>query len=238
MTTTRLALALRLIVIGCLIRPAAAFGGPGPDHIEQAARRLQSEWSEVFYLAPRQTKTARYQDLLKRTETLKAQVPDRAEPLIVEAIILCTYSASALGLDTIELLERSRDLLKKAIAMDPFAIEGAAYVTLGNLYRRLPGWPLLYGDRKVAREYFESGVKRYPEGIDTNFFYGDFLLEEGEGPQAIPYLEKAAQAPIRATLRVSDTRLKEELKTILKDARNGTTTRSDFFGLFTPSFKE
>ena len=64
MTTTRLALALRLIVIGCLIRPAAAFGGPGPDHIEQAARRLQSEWSEVFYLAPRQTKTARYQDLL------------------------------------------------------------------------------------------------------------------------------------------------------------------------------
>ncbi|NBS17871.1 MAG: hypothetical protein EBS79_13475, partial [Gammaproteobacteria bacterium] len=155
----------------------------------------------------------------------------------VEAIILCTYSASALGLDTLELLETSRDLLQKAIAMDPLALEGAAYVTLGNLYRRLPGWPLLYGDKKRARALFESGVRRYPEGIDTNFFYGDFLLEEGERLKAIPYLEQAERAPIRPTLRVSDTRLKEELKTILKDARNGTTTRSDFFGLFTPSFK-
>ena len=224
-------------MIGCLMGPADVFGGPGPDAIEQASRRLQSEWSEVFYLAPRQTKTARYQDLLTRTQSLKGKNPDRAEPLIVEAIILCTYSASALGLDTLELLETSRDLLQKAIAMDPLALEGAAYVTLGNLYRRLPGWPLLYGDKKRARALFESGVRRYPEGIDTNFFYGDFLLEEGERLKAIPYLEQAERAPIRPTLRVSDTRLKEELKTILKDARNGTTTRSDFFGLFTPSFK-
>ena len=206
------------------------------DATAQQARALQAEWAAVFYEAPREQKAPQYRQLLERVRSLKRQHPGRAEPLIVEAIILCTYSAAALGLDTLELLEQARDLLQQAIAIDPPALEGAAYVTLGNLYRRLPGWPVLYGDKKLAKQYLESGLKLYPNGIDTNYFYGDWLLEEGQTEQARTYLEKARQSPIRPSLKISDTRLKQEIEQALLDLKNGTSGRSDFFSLFTPSF--
>jgi tetratricopeptide (TPR) repeat protein len=209
----------------------------GFDAIAKTSRSIQAEWSEVFYLAPRAEQVTRYRGLLERIRALKAEAPQRAEPLIVEAIILCTYSAAALGLDTLEMLEESRDLLKKSIERDPKALEGAAYVTLGNLYRRLPGWPLLYGDKKIAREVLTTGVRLFPEGIDTNYFMGDILLEEGDTKAALPYLEKAARVPIRPTLRVSDEKLHKEAQEAVTLAQNGQTNRSEFFGQFTPSFR-
>ncbi len=207
-----------------------------PDAIESQSRALQSEWATVFYEAPRGERAPQYKDLLERTRRLKGQGPERAEPLIVEAIILCTYSAAALGLDTLDMLEQARSLLQKAITLDPKALDGAAYVTLGNLYRRLPGWPVLYGDKKLARQYFESGVKLYPEAIDTNYFFGDYLLEEGDKDQARAYLEKASRAQIRPSLKISDEQLKKETGQALSDLKTGKSSRSDFFSLFTPSF--
>ena len=209
----------------------------GFDAVAKSARSLQAEWTEVFYLAPRSEHVPRYRKLLEKIRALKAQHPERAEPLIVEAIILCTYSAAALGLDTIEMLEQSRDLLKTAIDRDPKALEGAAFVTLGNLYRKLPGWPILFGDRKVAKEYLSTGVRLFPHGIDTNFFMGEFLMEDGDTKTAVPYFEKAALAPIRPTLRISDERVHKEAQEALNLARGGKGTRSESFGEFTPSFR-
>jgi tetratricopeptide (TPR) repeat protein len=217
--------------------PAAATTEKGFDAIAKEARSIQEAWTEVFYRAPRAEHVARYRALLEKVRALKAKAPDRAEPLIVEGIILCTYSAADLGLDTIDLLEASRDLLKTAISRDPKALDGAAYVTLGNLYRKLPGWPILYGDRKVAREYLATGVRLFPEGIDTNYFMGDLLLEEGQTQAALPYLEKAALAPIRPSLRTSDEKLHQEASEAFLQARNGKANRSEFYGQFTPSFR-
>ncbi len=222
----------------CLsVAPASAQTKPA-DRVETAARSLQSEWATVFYEAPRNQRAPKYRDLLSRVRTLESLHPDRAEPMIVEAIILCTYSAAALGLDTLDMLEQARTLLQKAIDLDPPALDAAAYVTLGNLYRRLPGWPILYGDRKLARQYFESGVKLYPDAIDTNYFYGDYLLDEGDTAGARTYLEKASHAPIRPSLKISDEHLKKETGQTLADLKTGKSSRSDFFSLFTPSFDQ
>lgn len=226
-----------LSLLCLLISQTSPAADKGFDAIAKTSRTLQAEWSEVFYLAPRSEHVARYRVLLDHIRALKAQAPQRAEPLIVEAIILCTYSAAALGLDTLEMLEESRDLLKKSIERDPKALDGAAYVTLGNLYRRLPGWPLLYGDKKIAREILATGVKLFPEGIDTNYFMGDILLEEGDPKAALPYLEKAAKAVIRPTLRVSDEKLHREAQEAVTLAQSGQSNRSEFFGQFTPSFR-
>jgi tetratricopeptide (TPR) repeat protein len=222
----------------CLSVPHLGHTAEPADLVAKDARSLQSEWAGVFYEAPRNQRAARYKDLLDRVRVLKAQHPDRAEPMIVEGIILCTYSAAALGLDTLDMLEQARTILQKSIAIDPPALEGAAFVTLGNLYRRLPGWPVLFGDKQLARQYFESGVKLYPNGIDTNYFYGDYLLEEGDTVRARAYLEKASQAPIRPSLKISDEQLKKETDQALADLKTGKSTRSDFFSLFTPSFDQ
>lgn len=229
-----------LLLFGLLLLSGTTLAGGKDkpfDGVAQESRSLQEAWTEVFYLAPRAEHIARYRQLLEKVRALKARFPERSEPLIVEGIILCTYSAADLGLDTIDLLEQSRDLLKASISKDPKALDGAAYVTLGNLYRKLPGWPILYGDRKVAREYLATGVRLFPDGIDTNYFMGDYLLEDGQPQAALPYLEKAANAPIRPNLRVSDEKLHQEATAALLQARSGKGNRSEFYGQFTPSFK-
>lgn len=234
-------LALMLLMVwlcGTKVQAETKPEGSQPfDAVATASRTLQAEWADVFYNQPREHQGDRYQSLLERIRALKARHPERAEPLIVEAIILCTARAAALGLDTIEGLEQARTLLETALRLDPKALEGAAYVTLGNLYRRLPGWPILYGDRTIARSYLMNGVKQLPDGIDTNYFLGDFLLEEGDVKSALPYLEKAAAAPIRQSLRVSDEHVHQEAVTRLGEARSGQSTHSDVFDLFTPSFR-
>ena len=42
-----------------------------------------------------------------------------------------------------------------------------------------------------------SLMKANPNGIDPNYFYGDFMLEEGKPDEAMRYLEKAMNAPPR-----------------------------------------
>jgi len=233
----RFFLSIMLVLTGLSLPPLdAAAESEFQDAIERQSRALQAEWATVFYEAPREQRAPKYKVLLERVRALKAKHPNRAEPLIVEAIILCTYSGAALGLDTLDMLEQARTLLEKAIALDPPALDAAAQVTLGNLYDRLPGWPILYGDKQQARRYLEAGVKLYPDAIDTNYFMGQFLLDDGDLDHARIYLEKARQAPIRPSLKISDEKLREETLQALTDLRNGGSSRSDFYNLFTPSF--
>jgi len=230
-----IALAFSLFADLSLMPLDAAGESQNQDTVERESRALQAEWATVFYAAPREQRVPKYKALLDRVRALKAKHPHRAEPLIVEVIILCTYSGAALGLDTLDMLEQARVLLEKAIDLDPPALDAAAYVTLGNLYDRLPGWPILYGDKKQARQYLETAIKLYPDAIDTNYFMGQFLLDEGDLEAARVYLDQARRAPIRPSLKISDEKLREETLQALTDLRNGGSSRSDFYNLFTPS---
>ena len=50
-----------------------------------------------------------------------------------------------------------------------------------------------------------------PTGIDPNFFYGDFLAEEGDKKQAVIYLTKALNAPPRPDRPIADQGRKQEI---------------------------
>jgi hypothetical protein len=208
-----------------------------PDFVKEEARTIQGAWARTFYESPPQKQPEEYKSLLDQATLLKNKNPDRAEPLIVEAIILCTYSGSNIGLNSINMLEEARGLLERAINISPSALDGAAYVTLGNLYRRLPGWPILYGDNELAKHYFEAGLKLFPNGLDTNYFYGDYLLSQGAFEKAVTFLERATNAQVRPWLKISDAKLKTESANSLIAAKNRKPAHSDFFGLFTPSFE-
>ena len=167
--------------------------------------------------------------LAPRLQALAKRDPQAAEPLIMEALVLCSLAAADAGFASLGRVERARALLLKSITLDPLAMEGTAYITLGNLYYRLPGWPISFGDDERAREALETALKHFPEALDANFFYGDFLLEQGEFAKARIYLEKAEKAPIRPRARLSDLQLKQELRQALRDAREENTERTNFF---------
>ncbi len=204
----------------------------------QLVQSLHDEWADIFYRLPEDEQAVKYEDLLPRVHSLVERYPQEAEPLIVEAFVLCTYAATEFNLGSLRKVERARELLVKSIALNPSAMDGSAYVTLGNLYYRLPGWPISYGDDDQARQYLETALKLFPDVLDTNYFYGDFLTGQGEFRQALPYLEKANKVPVRPESLLSDLKLKEELKHRLKVAQEQNDDQADFFSSLLPTFDE
>lgn len=96
---------------------------------------------------------------------------------------------------------------------------GSAYTSLGSLYYQVPGWPLGFGNDDKAREMLRKGLAVNPDGIDANYFYGHFLLEQGEYADAVPVLEKALAAPARPGRELADQGRRSEIEQALAEAR-------------------
>jgi tetratricopeptide (TPR) repeat protein len=88
-------------------------------------------------------------------------------------------------------VKEAKAKLEIAIKQDPKALEGSAYTSLGSLYYQVPGWPVGFGDDEKAEKLLKQALAINPTGIDPNFFYGDFLLDQGDKAQAKVYLDKA-----------------------------------------------
>lgn len=231
---------MKLLYLSCVALAltilAPAPGVTAAPSVHQLVHSLQDEWADIFYRLPENKQARKLETLLPKVHALIERYPLEAEPLVMEAIVLCSYAAAEFNLGSLSKVKQARDLLLKSITLDPMAMDGSAYVVLGNLYYRLPGWPISYGDDDQARQYFEAAIKLYPESLDTNYFYGDFLMDQGEFGKALYYLEKADKAPVRAQSSLSDLKLKSELKQLLKDARERNTNRDSFFSNLLPSF--
>lgn len=74
------------------------------------------------------------------------------------------------------------------------------------------GWPLGFGDDDKARSYLQKALAINPDGIDANYFFGDFLLEQGEPERAQTYLRKVLKAPGRPGREIADAGRREEAR--------------------------
>ncbi|MEN9681261.1 MAG: hypothetical protein RLZZ627_1154 [Pseudomonadota bacterium] len=195
-------------------------------------QEIKDEWESAFYSLPPDQQEPVLKTLSMKAETLIQRYPDAAEAYLVAGLVQCSLAANEGGFSALGRVKKARQYVQQGLAKDPLAMDGSGYVILGNLYYRLPGWPLSFGDNKVARSYLETAIRLYPDGLDTNYFYGDFLLDEGDATAALPYLEKAERAPVRESSRLSDLKLKEELKVSLKSAREGKAESPGFYNQF------
>ena len=75
----------------------------------------------------------------------------------------------------------------------------------------MPGWPVGFGDDDKAEELLKKALTMNPSGIDSNYFYADFLISEKRYAQAREYLLKAQQAPARQGRSVADAGRKQEI---------------------------
>jgi tetratricopeptide (TPR) repeat protein len=166
---------------------------------------IQQAWAKVNYETPAgDPREQAFDALEKRAEKFTQQNPDRAEALIWEAIIESSYAGAKGGLGALSLAKEARGNLEAALKINPNALDGSAYTSLGTLYYRVPGFPLGFGNHDKARELLKKALAINPNGIDPNYFFADFLYEQGEYAQALPYLEKAAKAAPRPGREVAD----------------------------------
>ena len=154
---------------------------------------IQQAWAKVNYETPAGDARAQAFDALeKRAEAFTQQHPGRAEALIWEGIIESSYAGAKGGLGALGLAKEARGNLEQALEIDPGALDGSAYTSLGTLYYRVPRFPVGFGDDDKARKLLLKALELNPNGIDPNYFYADFLYEEGEYVDALKYLRRRA----------------------------------------------
>lgn len=159
---------------------------------------IQQAWARVNYETPAgDVREQAFDQLEKRAEKFTQQNPGRAEALVWEAIIESSYAGAKGGLGALGLCKEARGNLEAALKINPGALDGSAYTSLGTLYYKVPGFPVGFGDHDKARKLLRKALELNPNGIDPNYFYGEFLYEEGEYAQALQYLDKAARAAPR-----------------------------------------
>jgi Tfp pilus assembly protein PilF len=101
------------------------------------------------------------------------------------------------------------------MAIDSRALQGSAYTSLGSLYYQVPGWPIGFGDDKRAGTMLLKALEINPDGIDPNYFYGDYLFHEKRYAKARSALQRALAAPDRPGRAVADKGRRDEVRTLL-----------------------
>lgn len=187
--------------------------------MEDEVRVLQRQWEEIKYRKPAAEQPAAYEILAKEAAQVRVRYADRAEPEIWYGIIVASHAGAKGGFGALSLAKQAKHALEHALALDARALEGSAYTSLGSLYYQVPGWPIGFGDDRKARELLQQALALNPDGIDPNFFLGDYLYRKGDYAGARQALERALKAAPRPDRPLADEGRRLEIETLLKEIR-------------------
>ncbi|EGR1510875.1 hypothetical protein QQ213_003005 [Vibrio vulnificus] len=166
---------------------------------------VQSKWAVCQYqVEDEDQKIKCLENLIMHNTAMLQQMPDNPELTVWLAINKASLAGAEGGLGALSLAKEAKALLEKVIATAPNTLDGSAYTSLGSLYYKVPGWPLGFGDDEKAEEMLKKALEINPKGIDPNYFYGDFLAEDGRRTEAKVYLTRAKQAEPRLNRLLAD----------------------------------
>ncbi|ENK2324742.1 hypothetical protein AB3A96_000750 [Vibrio vulnificus] len=166
---------------------------------------VQSKWAVCQYqVEDEDQKIKCLENLIMHNTAMLQQMPDNPELTVWLAINKASLAGAEGGLGALSLAKEAKALLEKVIATAPKTLDGSAYTSLGSLYYKVPGWPLGFGDDEKAEEMLKKALEINPKGIDPNYFYGDFLAEDGRRTEAKVYLTRAKQAEPRLNRLLAD----------------------------------
>ncbi len=186
---------------------------------DDAVAELQHDWEVIRYQTPAAEREKRFEALAAKAHGISEAHPNQAAPLVWEGIVVSSLAGEKGGLGALGLVKQARTLYENAIRIDGAALDGSAYNSLGVLYYKVPGWPVAFGDKDKARELLQKALSLNPRGIDPNFFYGEYLVETKRPDEAVPYLEKAVNAPPRPGRQIADAGRREEARALLDKVR-------------------
>ena len=200
------------LALSCAALLAAPLARAGVD---EDVRGLQQEWEQIKYRKPQSEQEKAFAALAQTAAAVRVKYASRAEPEIWYGIIVASRAGAKGGLGALSLAKEAKQALEHALSLDPKALSGSAYTSLGSLYYQVPGWPIGFGDDAKARALLEQALALNPDGIDPNFFLGDYLYRQRDFDGARKALERALQAPPRPDRPLADEGRRAEVKEIL-----------------------
>ena len=202
------------LLVGMVSVPTMAADG---DAFDNTLHDIQHRWAEANYNTSGGAQKQAFETLLEDARAFAAANPDRAEALVWQGIVASTYAGVKGPFGAMSLAKEARQVLMQAEALDPTVLDGSVYTSLGTLYSKVPGGLIGFGDKSLAREYLEKAVQQNPDGIDPNYFFGEFLLEQKEYEAAKTALLKAKNAPQRPDRPLADEGRQREIDSLLDE---------------------
>jgi tetratricopeptide (TPR) repeat protein len=208
-----------LLIAGCLIAGSGAVRAAGVSLDDELAA-IQRDWAAAKYETPdKHARSAAFAALADRAAKFSSAHPQSVEAAAWEGIVLSTYAGEVSPLSAMKYAKAAREALERAELIDPAALHGGVYASLGALYSKVPGGLMGFGDDERAAEYFRKALAVDPDNIDNNFFYGEFLLDQGEYGRAAAVLSHALEAPTAEGRPVFDAGRRAEIRALLATAQ-------------------
>jgi tetratricopeptide (TPR) repeat protein len=182
---------------------------------DELIRPIQDQWAEIKYRQPAKQQADSYGKLATLAHKIVESHPGMAEALIWEGIVLSSEAGAEGGLGALGLAKQAKQRLEEALKLNEKALSGSAYTSLATLYAKVPGWPIGFGNKGRAEEYFRKSLAINPAGIDPNFLYGEFLADQERFAEARQLLETALKAPARPGRELADNGRRHEIKALL-----------------------
>jgi tetratricopeptide (TPR) repeat protein len=186
------------------------------ESVQDSVSHLQKQWAQINYQVPTKAeKIKAFRILEESAQSFIDEHPTRVELKIWKAIILSTDAGVVNGLSSLGMLTQAKKLLLESIEVDANALSGSAYTSLASLYYQSPRWPVSFGNKKKAQNYFSKALQINPMGIDPNYFYGDFLYQKKDYAESQVYLKKALLAKPRLGRELADEGRRQEIRAVL-----------------------
>ena len=197
-----------IFVVFLLLFTQSAVSGSMNERVSE----IEGSWADTRKIEATPECKNIFLQLVSDVTDVVVEFPSQAEPLILKSAILLTMAEDASSFVALGLVNEAKDLLQKAIGINPEASKGSALVTLGVLYYKVPSWPIAFGDNDEAETYLLKALEVDPEGIGSNYYYGEFLLEQGKEEQAVSFLNKALGAEVDSNDNKAKIRMMEQEK--------------------------
>ena len=206
-----------------LLGSPAAQAASGNAALDADLHKLELQWEHVKFQEDGQPQ--QFDDMAavaNQATALAAKYPGRAEPLIWEGIATSEEAGLASMLHAMSYAKEARKILETADGIDPSALDAGAPTCLGVLYYRVPGFPVGFGNTDKARQFLRQAVSLAPDGLDANYFYADFLMNEKDYAAAEKVLKHALSLPPRPDRPLWDQNRRGVMKALLAKAQAHT----------------
>jgi tetratricopeptide (TPR) repeat protein len=200
MMIDRSKIVLAMFAAFMIVAKPAGVSAAGNPALNAEILHLALDWEHIkFEVANADEQEKQMEALADRAAKIAQQYQNQPEAAIWLGILISEQASMAnensSPIRALRLAMKARDILEQVEKVDPVALDAGAPTSLGVLYYRVPGFPLGFGDKVKARHLLQEATTNAPNGLDANYFYGDFLYQQKEYPEATKVLKHALALP-------------------------------------------